>query len=288
MRTNWAGLEYGKDTDGEKGIAPHVSELDTYQYAFGYTQIETSLAVEKRGFKVGWSLERGKNDTFGLANRFPADMLRVGQKTDEYVVGRALKEGVTAASQLIGGVDPISEKTVPANSPLTGEALRVAIREISRRTDADGNRIPVPSAFRLVVGIGQGDDAQLAIAKARGLMRIQDGLLTYNAANLPGDTLGRIRGVIETEWIEDDHWYLVPEKGTTDIPALVRVSLAGYTSPEVYVSGFNGTPHAGGASNSPFQAYSFDNDSVDLKFRQFTNAAIFSEEAIVWSDGSGQ
>ena len=64
--------------------------------------------------------------------------------------------------------------------------------------------------------------------------------------------------------------------------AIVRVSLAGYTSPEVYVSNFNGTPIAGGASASPFQAFSFDNDAVDLKYRMFTNAATFSEDAIVW------
>ena len=30
-----------------------------------------------------------------------------------------------------------------------------------------------------------------------------------------------------------------------------------------------------------------DNDSVDLKFRMFRNAALFSEDAIVWSNGTG-
>lgn len=58
LKTNFENLEHGKDNDGER-IAPKVAELDTYQYAFGYTQLDTSLAVEKRGFKMGWSLERG-------------------------------------------------------------------------------------------------------------------------------------------------------------------------------------------------------------------------------------
>ena len=39
-------------------------------------------------------------------------------------------------------------------------------------------------------------------------------------------------------------------------------------------------------TDNPFQAYSFDNDSIDLKFRQFTNAALFSEDAVVWSPGA--
>lgn len=52
LKTNFKGLEHGKDNDGQR-IAPKVAELDTYQYAFGYTQSDASLAVEKRGFKCG-------------------------------------------------------------------------------------------------------------------------------------------------------------------------------------------------------------------------------------------
>lgn len=287
LKTNWKNLEHGKDNDGQR-IAPKVAELDTYQYAFGYTQVDTSLAVEKRGFKVGWSLERGAKDPYGLITRFPNDMLRVGLKTDQYVVIRALTEGVTAASDLAADTDPITGDAVPAHAPISGSALRAAIRQISQRTDADGNRVPVPRRFRVIVPVGTAQDVELSIALARGLATIQDGLLTYNAAGLGQfDTLNRIAGIIESEFVADGFWYLVPEASSVEIPAIVRVSLAGYTSPEVYVSNWNGTPVAGGASNSPFQAYSFDNDSIDLKFRQFTNAALFSEDAIVWSNGTG-
>ena len=287
LKANFANLEYGKDNDGQR-VAPKVAELDTYQYAFGYTQVDTSLAVEKRGFRVGWSLERGKNDPFGLVNRFPTDMLNVGLATDRFVVSRALRNGVTAASQFDAGVDPITGDTIPVNAPISGAALRAAIRQIGQRTDADGNRVPVPRRFRVVVPTGTAEDVELSIALARGLATIQDGSLTYNAAGLRSfDSLGRIAGVIEDEFIEDGYWYLVPEASSLEIPALVRVQLTGYTSPEVYVSNWNGSPIAGGASNSPFQAYSFDNDSIDLKFRQFTNAAVFNEDAIVWSDGTG-
>lgn len=286
LKANFAGLEFGKDNDGQR-IAPKVAEGDTYQYAFGYTQVDTSLAVEKRGFKVGWTLERGVRDTFGLITRFPNDMLRVATKTDQYVVIRALTQGVTADSELAAGTDPITGNAVPANAAISGEALRLAIRQIGQRTDADGNRIPVPARFRVVVPSGTAQDVELSIALARGLATITDGNLVYDARNLPGDTLGRIAGVIESEFVEDGHWYLVPENGTTEIPALVRVQLAGYTAPEVYVSNWNGSPVLGGASNSPFQAYSFENDTIDLKVRQFVNAALFDESAIVWSDGSG-
>lgn len=286
LKSNFAGLEHGNDND-EQRVAPKVAELDTYQYAFGYTQIDTSLAVEKRGFKVGWSLERGVNDPFGLISRFPEDMMRVGRKTDTFVRGRALREGTTGASQFQASTDPITGNSLPANALISGESLRAAIRQIGQRTDADGNRITIPSRFRVVVPSGTAEDVQLSIALARGLASIQDGLLTYNASGLGRfDTLGRIAGVIEDEFLPAGYWYLVPERGTTEVPALVRVQLAGYTMPEVYVSNWNGSPVMGGASSNPFQAYSFDNDSIDLKFRQFVNAAVFSEDAIVWSDGT--
>lgn len=282
---NFAGLEHGKDNDGER-VSPKVAELDTYQYAFGYTQESTDIAVEKRGFKVGWSLERGVNDPFGLVNRFPADMLRVAVKTEEYVVIRALVNGVTSASALQAGTDFISGDAVTVNDQATPAALRVAIRQISERTDANGNRVPVPARFRLVVSQGAADAINWSLGLARGLYEVQDGQIVYRATGTPADPLGRITGVIESEFVADGAWYLVPENGTTERPALIRVRLAGYTAPEVYVSNFNGAPIAGAASTNPFQAYSFDNDSIDLKLRQFINAGLFSEDAIVWSDGS--
>lgn len=287
LRNNWKNLENGKDNDGNR-VAPLVPELDTYQYAFGYTQLDASVAVEKRGFKVGWSLERGVSDPFGLINRFPGDMLKVGVKTDAFVVSRALTSGVTSNSQLTSATtDPVSGDAIPANPLISGKALRAAIRVIAGRKDADGNKIPLPSGFHVVVPSGTAEDVQMSIALARGTATIVDGSIIYNAAGLRAfDSLGRIKGVIEDEFLDADHWYLVPDADAVEVPALVRVRLAGYTAPEVYVSNWNGAPVLGGASNSPFQAYSFDNDSLDLKFRQFTNAAVFSEESIAWSDGS--
>lgn len=285
LKANFAGLEYGKDNDGER-VAPRVAELDTYQYAFGYTQESTEIAVEKRGFKVGWSLERGVNDPYGLATRFPGDMLKVGVKTDHFVVVRALTSGVTAASELLAGTDYISGDAVVADSPATPAALRVAIRQISERTDSSGVRVPLPARFQLVVAQGAADSVNWSLALAKGLFSVQDGLVVQKPTAGNIDPLNRISGVIESEFVTGNAWYLVPEAGTTDRPALIRVQLAGYTAPEVYVSNFNGAPIAGGASNNPFQAYSFDNDSIDLKFRQFVNAGLFSEDAIVWSDGT--
>lgn len=280
-----AGLENGKDNDGKR-IAPVVAEGDTYQYAFGYTQSSTSVAVKKRGFKIGWTLEQAVNDVYNLVQRFPGDMLTVGQKTDEYVVFRALTQGVTNTSRQQAEVDFISGASVPINSPFSAAAIRVGMRQVGRRVDANGNRVPIPGSYYLVVALNTSESINWEFNLARSLTEITNGAIT-TAPNTTADPLNRIAGIIESPWITDNSWYLVPANGTVEKPALIRVALQGYTAPEVYVSNFNGTPLAGGASGSPFTSFGFDNDSVDLKFRQFTNAVLFSEDAIIWSNGTG-
>lgn len=284
LTPNFGTLENGKDTDGNRLVAPHVAELDTYQYGFGYTQESAQIAVEKRGFKWGISLERAVNDINRTITRIPGDMLTIGLKTDDFVVYRALMNGVTSYSEQEAGTDYITGDAVPANSPATPAAFRVAMRQIGVRRDENNNRIPLASRYYVVVPVGQGDEVQYALNLAKGIISVQDGSLTY--AGPTGDSLGRIAGVLESEWVNEG-WYLVPAVGTTVRPSLVRVTLQGYTSPEVYVSNFNGAPLAGGASSNPFTAFSFDNDSVDLKFRQFTNAVLVSEQQLSWSNGTG-
>lgn len=281
------GLQYGKDNDGNKGIAPKVAEGDTYQYAFGYTQESVQAQVEKRGFKTGWSLERAVNDVSRLLTQFPRDMLSVGTKTDDYVIYRALKEGATAVSAIKADKDIVTGKTIPVNSPATPEALRTALRQVGQRTDSQGNRVGLASSYHLVVSLGSADSIQYALDLDSNIASVQDGLITYRAPGSARGSLGRISSIIESEWLEDGEWYLAPAAGTTTRPSLVRLQLAGYTAPEVYVSNFNGAPLLGGATSSPFQAFSFDNDTVDLKFRQFTNAALITQDQLVWSNGTG-
>jgi hypothetical protein len=284
LRYNFAGLEHGKDNGGNR-VAPKVAELDTYQYAFGYTQLDAQIAVEKRGFKFGISMERAVSRIGQTVRQLPDDMLRVGRKTDAYVVYRALTEGVTAASQLTAGTDYVTGDAVPANAPVSPQALRVALRQLGSRTDAEGNRIPLAARFYVIVPVGEAEALQYEIDVARDIIRINAQTGTVSGGQAASRTLSRIAGVIESEFVTEG-FYMVPATGTTEVPALIRVTLAGYTAPEVYVSNFNGAPIAGGASGDPFQAFSYDNDSVDLKYRQFVNAGLFSEDQVLWSNGS--
>lgn len=277
------GLEFGKDTDGNH-VSPKVAELDTYQYAFGYEEESIRVAIEKRGFKYGLSLEEIINDPSRRIRTVPGDMLNIALDTDEFLVFRALQDGASAATQLDGGVDPTNGQTILPNAPISANAIRFALTEISRRT-LNGRRVQLANQYYAVVPLGTKELIEADIARERSMIQVSDGNYIYGPN--PQGNLSRLAGVIESEWVTDDgRWYLVPAAGSTRRIGLVKLELAGRTAPEILVNNFTGSS-LGGGTVDPFVAAHFDNDSVDLKLRQFTNAALVTQDQIVWSDGSG-
>lgn len=283
LRQNLSGLQHGKDNDGAN-VSPRVAELDTYQYSYGYEEESISFAIEKRGFKWGISLEEIINDPSRRIRTIPGDMLEIALDTDEFLVFRALQDGATAASQLDGGTDPSTGTVVPPNAPISAAAIRQGLAEISRRT-LNNRRVVLANQYYVVVALGQKEFVEADLARERQIIQIVDGNVVYGAP--PEGNLSRIAGVIESEWITDDgRWYLTPAAGSTRRIGLVKLELAGRTAPEILVNNFTGVSLGGGAGD-PFTLAHFDNDSVDLKLRQFTNSALVSQDQLVWSDGSG-
>jgi len=284
---NFDNLKYGKDTKGNAGISPLVPELDTYVYAFGFAEEAVRAKLEKRGFKFGLSLERIISKLRPTVRNLPGQMLDVALDTDEFLVMDALQSGVTTASDLSAGTYLPTGTAVPANAPFSAEALALGFSQIAQREDTITSRkIPLASSYYIVVQAGQEEMVNIELQKARDGLTLQDGSIVRR---FPRDSaLGRVTGVIGSEWITDsDAWYAVPAAGTTRRPGLVKLQLAGRTAPEVLVNNFTGVPIGGSRGGDPFALAHFDNDSVDLKLRQFTNSALITEQQIVWSNGSG-
>lgn len=286
-------LKYGKGNKGKKGVAPRVAEGDTYQYTTGYSQENVKAAIEKRGFKYGVTLERILGRLRPLIRQLPNDMLQIGLDTDEYLVFQALQDGATASAArtaLKAGVAPISGKAVTANAKFSIDALRLGLSQVTLRK-VNGRTVTLASSYWLVVAPGMGETAEAEIAKAKQLRTVEepgDGGKVFAYGAPPVGNLGKITGVIESEWIENpDAWYVTPAAGTSRRPGLKKLQLAGRTAPEVLVNNFTGTLTNGGNGSSPFDLAHFDNDTVDLKHRQFTNAASITQDQLVWSDGSG-
>lgn len=282
-------LKYGKGNNGKAGVAPKVGEGDTYQYTTGYSQENVKVAIEKRGFKYGVTLERILSRLRPLIRQLPDDMLQVGLDTDEFLVFQALQDGMGTNRQLAAGTAPVSGATVPANAPFSIDALRLALSQITQRT-LNGRKVTLANSYYVVVATGMGEIVETELDKAKLLRQIvtpTGGSDFYYGAPSLGN-LGKIAGAIESEWIDDaDAWYVVPAAGTSRRPGLKKLQLAGRTAPEVLVNNFTGTLLRGGNGSSPFDLAHFDNDTVDLKHRQFTNAAMITNDQAIWSNGSG-
>ncbi|ALJ19497.1 phage major capsid protein [Microbacterium sp. No. 7] len=285
-------LKYGKGNKGKAGVSPRVAEGDTYQYTSGYSEENVKAAIEKRGFKYGVTLERLLSRLRPLIRRLPDDMLQIALDTDEFLVFQALQDGATASasvSQLKAGTAPISGASISATAGFSVDALRLGLQQISTRK-VNNRKVVLAPRYWVVVAPGLGETVEAEIAKAKQLRTIEEpapGSKTFVYGAPPVGNLGKIEGVIESEWIESSTaWYVTPAAGTTRRPGLKKLQLSGRTAPEVLVNNFTGTLLRGGNGSSPFDLAHFDNDSVDLKLRQFTNAASITHDQMFWSPGA--
>lgn len=281
-------LKNGKSTGGNVDVSPVVAEGDTYSYTNGYSEENVKAALEKRGFKFGLTLERILSRLRPTVRQLPGDMLEIAQNTEEFLVFSALQDGSNASSQLAAGTDPVDGTAFNANAPFSVAALRGGLQQVAQRKVA-GRKVVTASSYYIVVATGQGEgvEAQIELARRLREVRDQDGNVTSVYAAPSAGILGRIAGVIESEYItNDDAWYVTPAAGASRRPGLKMLQLSGRTAPEVLVNNFTGTLLRGGNGSSPFDLAHFDNDTVDLKLRQFGNSALITQEQSVWSDGS--
>ena len=291
FRADFSNLEFGKSTGGHQ-VSPKVVEGDTYQYAYGYTEEAVKAAIEKRGFKFGLTLEKLIGNFRRFIRTLPDDMLQVALETDEYLVFDKLVTAAAPSNRIAADTNPITGAATVANPTVSAEAIRVGLAQVSKRRDAHGNLIPLAPSYYVVVGLGRAEAVEDDIARAKSLVTLTTTptgaqALSYNAPSI--GRLGRVTGVIESAYVPDGAaWYLVPAAGTSARPGLVKLELAGRTAPEVLVNNFTGTPIRGGSGSSPFDLAHFDNDTVDVKLRQFTNSALITQDQLSWSNGSGQ
>jgi len=260
-------------------IAPTVPEGAPYPYSVMAGEESASAGVKKRGFKTAFTFEAFINDAIGFLRNLPNEMLQVALDTEEYEVFTALINGVSASQQLTADTNPDGTQ-VPANAPLSREALIAAKYQVSQRT-INGRPIQVTGGWKLVVPVGRGVYADFILNQT--LATIQDGSLAFTA---PGyNPLSDIT-VLESEYVTGDAWYLVPVPGATRRPVLERLQLIGHEAPELRVQNLTGN-YVGGGAVSPFEG-DFDTDSAEFRIRLIGNGTLWTANAVVWSDGSGE
>lgn len=266
----------------EGGGAARVPEAAPYPHVTIAGEEAFYAKVGKNGFRFAYTWESRVNDVEGFFADLPGELLRVALDTEEAEVYDALIQGVAAAGasvQLDGGTLP-DGSVVPANSVVTPEAIWQAILESSNR-EVNGRKIGRVARYNVIVPVGQAMFLEWKLGQA--VLAIQDGSVTYG----PGDrsVFGSIN-IIESDKIgltNPNEWYLIPAPGTYRRPLLELGRLRGYETPELRVQNAAGN-YLGGAAVSPFEG-SFDNDTIDYRFRYVAGGILWGTDPIVYSTG---
>lgn len=265
-------------------VAPRIPEGATYPYAYLEQESNQQVGgIVKRGFKTGFTFEAFINDAVGFLQALPEHMTGIALDTDEWEVFNALLTGVTSAEQLDGGPIPYGEDTatVLPNAPISRNALIRAMIELGERT-INNRKIVVSGGWTLLIPAGQRMWVEYILNVVQGPNGYNSGGFdfTLNGYN----PLAGIE-IIESEFISDDAWFLIPKANQARRPVLELLRLVGHELPELRVQGNTGN-FVGGGAVDPFEG-SFDNDSADFRLRMFTKGVLWTKELIVWSNGTG-
>lgn len=275
-----AGVVGDGQVNAPQDSLPVVPENTPYPEAVFFGELLEGNNLKKHGLRTGWTWEQIIRDPLGITQQFPSAFLTLAGNTIEKNVFETLVNGTDAAQQLDSG-ESILGATVPANAPLSVDALDVAWTQLQNQIRAN-YASQLTGGANLVVGIGHGRAARFIVS---GLTpeSVQSGNILFGIDSIPDSPTGIT--VIESPYVEGNAWYLVPKPGTTARPVIERLSLIGHEEAELRISDLTGRRLGGGAIG-PLEG-SFDVDDVDLRIRLVTGSALWSPNAIVWSTGEG-
>ena len=252
------------------GSAPRVPQGQPYPVAT-ITGIESAYSkLAKNGLRVNWDFEDFINDTIGVLDGIPTELQTIALQTEWREVGDALLMATTplAATKLPDNTQ------MPINAAISANAIMGAIQALAL-SRLHGSLIGTLSGYNVVVPVGSKVFVEYAIRLALGITAIMPssagGAMTIGPDN---SILGSIE-VVEHESVLGTNWYLIPKPGAYSRPVLEVLNLRGYETPQIRVRTEGG------------DGFSFDTDSASMRLRLVTGAALWFQEAVVWSKGTG-
>lgn len=259
----------GVESDGS---APRVPQGTPYPVVT-IKGVESAYAkLAKRGNRVNWDFEDFINDTVGVLDGIPSELRDIALETEWQEVGEALVKATTPS----GSVTLPDTTVVPTNAPISANAIMAAAQALAARTvNGTKKKIGTLSGYNVVVAPGKKVFVDYMIRQALGIMYVLPSS-AGGPVTIPGDnSLLSTVEVIEHEKVTGIHWYLAPKPGAYRRPVLDVLRLRGYEQPQLRYKDDGG------------DGFSFDTDSASLRLRLVVGAALWFQEAIVYSSGAG-
>lgn len=262
---------------GANGEAATVPEGTPYPKVTisGVESFYTKLA--KRGVSFDFTWEARVNDTVGFFDGLPQELLGLTDDTEYAEVFDALATAVDG----LGSVTLPDGTVVPANAPLSPNAIFAAIIELAERT-INGRTIGTLSGYNVLVPTGRKPYIEYAMKQYLNIISIQDGAISFGS---PDNSALNTVEIIETDRLTGTNWKLMPKPGATRRPVLELLRLRGYETPELRVSADAGIYLGGGAV--PGLEGSFEADTISYRYRYVTGGVLWDDTWVVVSTGAG-
>lgn len=228
--------------------------------------------LKKRGARFGWDFEDFVNDTIGVLDRIPGELREAALETEWQEVGDALILATTSS----GPVTLPDSTTVPTNAPISANAIIAAIQALGMRTvNGSTRKIGTLSSYKVVVPVGQKVFVEWKIREALGIMYVLPSSAGGAVTPGPDNSILANVEVIEHEKVTGTKWYLLPTPGTYRRPSLSILRLRGYETPQLRVRAEGG------------DGFSFDADTAAMRIRMVIGSALWFQNGIVYSSGTG-
>lgn len=265
-------------------VPPVVPEGSPYPHFTFEGELYNAGGLRKRGGAFSLSWEKLISKLSVLLPQIPQLLAESFRDAEDWEVYSQLLAGATTANDLSAGTT-VTGVSVPANAPLSRDALILAMQQLSQRT-LDGRPIDLTGGFRLVVPVGG------ALAANFILNQTLTGIQTNPASGTP-EYVYQVNGynplqgitVVESSYIPAGQWFLIPAPGSSVRPILELAKLVGHETPEFRIENATGNYFTGGAV-SPYEG-SFETDDIRLRGRYPLKGVFWTPDLLIWSNGTG-
>lgn len=256
----------------DDGAAPRVPQGQPFPEVT-ITGMESAYnKLSKRGNRINWDFEDFINDTLGVLDGIPAQLRDVALETEWQEVGEALVKATTSS----GSVTLPDETVIPTNAPISANAIMAAAQALAARTvNGTKKKIGTLAGYNVVVAPGKKIFVDYMIRQALGVLYVLPSSSGGSVTAAPDNSLLTTVEVIEHEKVTGNKWYLAPKPSAYRRPVLDVLRLRGYETPQIRVKSEGG------------DGFSFDADTAAMRLRLVTGAALWFQEAIVYSSGAG-
>lgn len=270
---------------GNNYAASEVPEGTPYPQVTVGSQESFYSKLTKRGVAFSWTFESQINDVIGFFAGLPQELLQL--YTDS--VYTEAFDALNMVAKNYAAITLPDGTSVTPNPAISAQAIMGAIIQMSlRHINGPRRLIGTLSGYNVIVPIGTKVYVEYMIRQALNIPFILPGTsggTAYGQPALNSEILSTVT-IVESDMVTGTNWKLVPKPGTTKgRPVWEVLKLQGYETPELRVNNNTGT-YLGGGRIAPFEG-SFEADTIDYRLRFFCGGAIWDENFIVSSDGSG-